>query len=52
MSNNKSEKPLSIRADCKLTFDEYVSRICDKASQSHSVLNHIFSFVKPFQKRE
>ena len=46
-SNSKSEKPLGVTIDYKLTFDEHVSRICDKASfGSH------FLFMKSFQNRQ
>ena len=50
ISNKKSEKLFRVATDCTLTFDEHVSRICDKASQNLSVLDRIFSFVKPVQK--
>ena len=50
ISNSKSEKPLGATIDYKLTFDEQVSRICDKASQKLRSLVRVFSFMKPVQK--
>ena len=50
--NSKSEKLLGVTIDCKLNFDEHVSRLCDKASQKLNALARIASFMKTEQKRK
>ena len=47
ISNSKSEKLLIATIDYKLTFDEHVSWICDKASKKLKSLARVFSFMKP-----
>ena len=50
VSNSKSEKLYGVTIDYKLTFDERVSQIFDKASQKISALSRISSFMKPVRK--
>ena len=48
--NSNSEKLLGVTIYYKQTFDEHVSRICDKASQKLSPLPRIRPFMKPVKK--
>ena len=49
--NNKSEKLLGITIDNKLTFDEHVSNICDKASQKLHALSRVANFMSEKQRQ-
>ena len=45
IQNSKSEKLLGVTIDNKLSFSEYVHKICDKASQKHNTLARLSSFM-------
>ena len=45
IQNRKSEKLLGVTIDNKLSFSEYVHKICDKASQKHNALTRLSSFM-------
>ena len=45
------EKLLGVLIDNKLSFDQHVSRLCDKASQKMHALSRLSSFMN-FEKRK
>ena len=50
--NCKSEKLLGVIIDYKLTFDEHIYWICDKASHKLSAMARNSSFMKLVQKKQ
>ena len=49
--NNSSEKLLGITIDNKLTFNEHVSNICDKATQKLHALSRVANFMSEKQRQ-
>ena len=51
LSSTCSEKFLWIKTDDKLTFEEHVERLCEKASQKVNVMTRISSLMR-FEQRK
>ena len=51
ISSTKSEKFLAVTVHCRLTFDDEISRICDKTNRELSALARIFFFMKTTSKK-
>ena len=51
VKENKSEKLLGITIDNKLSFDDHVSSLCQKASQKIHALSRVASFMNLNQRR-
>ena len=51
LQNTKSQKLLGIRIDNKLTFNEHISKLCDKASNKINALARIFPYI-PLEQRK
>ena len=51
IKNTKSQKLLGITIDKKVTFDEHVSNLCDKASRKINALARLFPCMPLNQRR-
>ena len=46
IESTNCEKLLSVKIDCKLSFDEHIKTICKKASKKLSALDRVFLTLK------
>ena len=51
IKNSESGKLLGVTIDCKLSFEENLSKVCDRASQKLNVLPRISSYMKINQRK-
>ena len=51
IKNTKSQKLLGVTIDKKLTFEEHVSKLCEKASRKINALARVFPFMTLGQRR-
>ena len=51
IANTTSQKLLGITIDNKLTFDEHISRLCNKASQKLHALARIATYMNLSERR-
>ena len=51
ITNNRSEKPLGVKFDHKLSLDDHISKLCKKASRKIHTLSRVASYVNILKRR-